>query len=156
MLFRSDPFQLFDRLERELFAPPQGGTGTGFGWMPMDAIRKGDMVEITFDLPGIDPASVEATVEGNVLTVTAERTLDLPDGADVLVRERPTGRFVRRVTLGEAIDLGKLQAHYEHGVLTLVAPVAETARARRIEITSGQQARSIEGTSSVQARQDVA
>jgi HSP20 family protein len=152
MLLSTDPFELFDRLEREMFVPfaaRRGGTAPG--WMPMDAIRKGDMVEVSFDLPGIDPATVDATVEGNVLTVSAERTLDLPEGADVYVRERPRGRFVRRVTLGDAIDLGKLQASYEHGVLTLVAPVVEAAKPRRIEITTGgHKAKSIEGTSTVQ------
>jgi HSP20 family protein len=149
MLLRYDPFQLFDRLERELFAPLRG-TQTGFGWMPMDAVRKGDVVEVTFDLPGIDPASVDATVEGNTLTVTAERALELPEDAQILARERPSGRFVRRLTLGDAIDLGKLKARYEHGVLTLTAPVAETAKPRRIQITAGSQAKAIEGSSTEQ------
>jgi HSP20 family protein len=149
MLLRYDPFQLFDRLERQLFAPV-GGNGGTFGWMPMNAVRQGDVVEVTFDLPGIDPASVDATVEGNVLTVTAERTLDLPEDAAVLVRERPSGRFVRRLTLGEALDLDKLEAHYEHGVLTLVIPVAASAKPRRIEITAGGGKQAIEGTATKQ------
>lgn len=149
MLLGYDPFQLFDRLERDLFAPlHQTGGGTGAGWMPMTAIRTGDTIEVTFDLPGIDPASVDATVEGNVLTVVAERNLKLPEGAQVLVAERPGGRFVRRLTLGEAIEVDKLEAHYEHGVLTVVAPVAESAKPRRIEIAgAGDTARTIEGNS---------
>jgi HSP20 family molecular chaperone IbpA len=66
MLLNFDPFQTFDRLSRELFSYPTGG---GAGWMPMDAWRRGDVVEVAFDLPGIDPASVDLTVERNVLTI---------------------------------------------------------------------------------------
>jgi HSP20 family protein len=153
MLLGHDPFQLFDRLERELFAPLRGtGNATGLGWVPMNAIRTGDALEVTFDLPGIDPDTVDATVEGNVLTVSAERSLDLPEDAKVLVAERPGGRFMRRLALGEDIEVDKLQARYEHGVLTIVAPVAEGAKPRRIEIAGGRKAQAIEGSSTKHER----
>ena len=48
MLLRFDPFQTFDRLSRELLSYP-GWTGGGSGWMPMDAWRRGDVVEVAFD-----------------------------------------------------------------------------------------------------------
>jgi hypothetical protein len=54
MLFRTDPFRTFDELSRELF----GATRTGFGGMPMDAVRRGEVVEVSFDLPGIDLAEL--------------------------------------------------------------------------------------------------
>lgn len=152
MLLRHDPFDLFDQLQREFFAPLRAGraTTTG-GWMPMNAVHNGDAIEVTFDLPGIDPSTVDATVEDNVLTVTAERALDLPKDARVLVAERPSGRFVRRLALGDAIDVDKLEAHYEHGVLTLVAPVTQSAKRRRIPISArGERAGLIEGSSSKQ------
>jgi len=150
MLLRSNPFEVFDRLERELFEP---FGGTGFGRLPMNVVRSGDAVEVTFDLPGIDPDSIDVTVEGNLVTVVGERTVDRPEDGQVLVEGRPSGRFVGRVTLGDQVDLDQLQARYERGVLTLVAPVAETARPRRIEITkAGEQAKAIEAGSTGQAQ----
>jgi len=54
----------------------------------------------------------------------------------VLVSERPHGTYVRRVFLGEALDVDNLKAHYDGGVLTVVIPVAESARPRKIEIAA--------------------
>lgn len=142
MLFRTDPFRTFDELSRELF----GTTRTGYGWMPMDAVRRGEVVEVSFDLPGIDPDSVELTVERNLLTVKAERRLELAEDAQVITRERPQGTFTRQLYLSDAIDRDKVEAHYADGVLTLTMPVAETAKPRRIEIRSNG-AKAITGTS---------
>jgi HSP20 family protein len=69
-------------------------------------------VEVTFDLPGIDPDSIDVTVEGNLVTIAGERTVDRPEDGQVLVEGRPSGRFVGRVTLGDQVDLDQLQARY--------------------------------------------
>jgi len=134
MLLRFDPFQTFDRLSRELLSHPTGG---GFGWMPMDAWRRGDVVEVAFDLPGIDPGTVALTVEQNVLTVRAERRWQPDEGLQFFVRERPQGTFTRQIVLSDAVDLDKVEARYEDGVLFVTAPVAETAKPHKIEIKAG-------------------
>ena len=134
MLLRTDPFQLFDRLSRDMFSQP---LGIASGWMPMDAVRRDDRIELAFDLPGIDPASVDLTVERNVLTVKAERRWEPFEGDQVLFRERPQGRFTRQLTLSDAVDLDKVEARYENGVLLVSVPVAETAKPHRIEIKAG-------------------
>jgi HSP20 family protein len=134
MLLRSDPFQTFDRLSRELFSYPTGG---GTGWMPMDAWRRGDVVEVAFDLPGIDPGSVDLTVEQNILTVRAERRWQPEEGLAFFVRERPQGTFTRQIVLSDAVDLDKVEARYDNGVLLVTAPVAETAKPHKIEIKAG-------------------
>ena len=136
MLLRFDPFQTFDRLSRELFSYP-GWTGSGSGWMPMDAWRRGDVVEVAFDLPGIDPGSVDLTVEQNILTVKAERRWQPEEGVAYFVRERPQGTFTRQIVLSDAVDLDKVEARYENGVLFVTAPVAETAKPHRFEIKAG-------------------
>src|SRR5918999_3798541 len=118
MLLRFDPFQAFDRLSREVFSYP---TGTSAGWMPMDAWRRGDAVEVAFDLPGIDPGSVDLTVEQNVLTVKAERRWEPVEGQRFLLRERPQGTFTRQLVLSDAVDLDKVEARYENGVLFVTA-----------------------------------
>jgi HSP20 family protein len=134
MLLRTDPFQLFDRLSREVFSQP---LGIASGWMPMDAVRRDGHLELAFDLPGIDPATVDLTVERNVLTVKAERYWEPAEGDKVLFRERPQGSFTRQLALSEAVDLDQVEARYDNGVLLVTIPVAEAAKPHRIEIRAG-------------------
>jgi HSP20 family protein len=75
-------------------------------------------------------------VEQNALTVRAERFFEEREGDEVLVRERPEGAFSRQLFLGQHLDLERIQASYDQGVLTLSIPVAETAKPRRIEVRS--------------------
>ena len=131
MLLQSDPFRLFDRLSRELFSQP---LGIPSGWMPMDAVRRDGHVALAFDLPGIDPASIELTVERNVLTVKAERRWEPAEGDEVLILERPQGSFIRQLALSDTVDLDKVEAHYDGGVLVVTLPVAESAKPHRIQV----------------------
>ena len=132
MLMRYDPFREIDRFTEGLFGNPSRTP-----WMPMDAVRKGDRVEILFDLPGVRSDSIELTVERNVLTVKAERNWFPEEGAEVLARERTQGTFSRQVLLGEALDADRVEAHYDQGVLQVTVPVAEKAKPRKVEIHSG-------------------
>ncbi|MEU3509561.1 Hsp20/alpha crystallin family protein [Streptomyces longwoodensis] len=132
MLMRTDPFREFDRLAQQVF----GSTGRPAA-MAMDAYRAGDDFLVHFDLPGIDPETIELDVERNVLNVRAERRNPAPEGAEVLVAERPTGSFTRQLFLGDTLDTERIDASYEAGVLTLRIPVAEQAKPRRIQISGG-------------------
>jgi HSP20 family protein len=132
MLMRYDPFREIDRFTEGLF-----GNVARSPWMPMDAVRRGDHVEVHFDLPGVRPDSIDLTVERNVLTVKAERAWWPEDGDEVLARERTQGTFSRQVMLGEALDADALEAHYDQGVLTVRIPVAEKAKPRKVEIHTG-------------------
>ena len=134
MLVRYDPFREFDRLTDQFF----GSSGTSHShWMPMDAIRHEHQVELRFDLPGIEPDSLDVEVERNVLTVRAERSWSPAEGDEVLAQERPQGSVSRQVMLGEALDTESLEASYDAGVLTIRIPVAEQAKARKVEIQQG-------------------
>lgn len=133
MLMRFDPFRDLDRLAAQAFGPARSWTGT----MPLDAYRRGDRFFVHVDLPGIDPDSVDLTVERNVLTLKAERRWEPAEGDEVLVSERPRGAITRQLFLGENLDTDRIEAAYDHGVLTVMIPVAETARARKIEIGTG-------------------
>ncbi len=62
----------------------------------MDAYRRGDRFIVEFDLPGVEPASIELTVEQNVLTVRAERRLEPQEGDELVVAERPQGIYARQ------------------------------------------------------------
>ena len=129
-------------LEVEDPADPAGGHALvgelGHGLEPLDlAAGVAALVEIAFDLPGIDPGSVDLTVERNVLTVKAERRWQPEEGLQFFLRERPQGTFTRQIVLSDAVDLDKVEARYENGVLFVTAPVAETAKPHKIEIKGG-------------------
>jgi HSP20 family protein len=92
------------------------------------------------DLPGVSPESIELTLDKHDLTVSAERQALQSDVTETLIRERPAGRFVRRLHLGDGLDLEHVNAEYEHGVLKVRIPVAEKERPRRVEVKVASQA----------------
>ena len=141
MLMRTDPFRDFDRLAQQLMGA--AGTTSRPAVMPMDAWREGDSFVIEFDLPGVAPESIDLDVERNVLTVRAERVARNGDW-EMLASERPRGVFSRQLVLGDNLDLERIDATYEGGVLRLTIPVAERAKPRRIEITGGEERTAIE------------
>jgi len=129
MLIRTDPFRNLDRLAQEMF-----GTAARPAVMPMDAWRDGDRFVLEFDLPAVDPSSVDLDVERNVLTVRAERKASQAPDTEMIAAERPRGVFSRQVLLGDALDLDRIEAAYEAGVLRLTIPVAEKSKPRKIVI----------------------
>ena len=132
MLIRTtDPFRDLDRLAQQVL-----GTTNRPAVMAMDAWREGDEFVIEFDLPGVAAESIDLDVERNVLTVRAERVSRNGDW-EMLASERPRGMFSRQLVLGDNLDLAKIEAGYEGGVLRLRVPVAEQAKPRKIQITSG-------------------
>ena len=132
MLMRTDPFREFDRLTQQAF-----GTAARPAAMPIDAYRQGDQFIVEFDLPGVAPDSIDLTVEKNVLTVHAERRRSQSENVELLVGERPQGRFSRQLFLGETLDTEHIDARYSDGVLTLKVPVAERAKPRRVAVLAG-------------------
>jgi HSP20 family protein len=139
MLLRTtDPFREFDRLAGQLL-----GTTNRPAVMPMDAWREGDVFRVEYDLPGVAPDTIDLDVERNVLTVRAERLARNGDW-EMLAAERPRGIFSRQLVLGDNLDLDRIEAHYDAGVLRLTIPVAERAKPRRIEVTAGDQRTAIE------------
>lgn len=145
MLLRFDPFRELDRAVDEMWR------STAAPAIPMDAVRHGDRVFINFDLPGVDPETIDLTVERDVLTVRAERTVSRQEGEQVLADERRKGVFTRRLLLGDTLDTRRLEAAYDHGVLTVTIPVAEQAQPRKIAIGGHGQAPTAIEAESVEA-----
>jgi HSP20 family protein len=129
---RTDPFRELDRLTQQVFGNP--GTLARPSAMPMDAWQEGEEFVVEFDLPGVDPQSIDLDVERNVLTVRAERKPLNPE-REFLSAERPRGVFSRQLILGDTLDTDRVEASYEAGVLSLRIPVAEKAKPRKIEIS---------------------
>jgi HSP20 family protein len=128
-----DPFRELDRVASSLLDQRQSPR-----LMPMDLFRDGDHYVLTADLPGVDPGSVDVDVDGQLLTIRAERSARTEEGVQWLARERGTGSYLRQLTLGKDIDTENISAHYENGVLSVMIPVAEKAKPRKISVaTSG-------------------
>ncbi len=138
MLMRFDPFRDLDRLADLATAASRAPRS-----FPMDAFRRGDAFIVRFDLPGVDPGSIDLTVERNALTVRAERRVDHQPDDQIVVMERPEGTYTRQLMLGDQLDSERIEANYVNGVLELTIPVAEQAKPRRIAVTGSGQAQRI-------------
>jgi HSP20 family protein len=108
-VIRFDPFRDVERLSEQLF----GGAGAARSAprsFPMDAYRRGDEFHVELDLPGVDPDSIELTVEQRVLTIRAERRYEPQEDDEIVVNERPQGVYARQLFLAESLDSDRLSA----------------------------------------------
>jgi HSP20 family protein len=140
MLMRFDPFREVDRFAEQVDQMVRRSGSS----VPMDAVRHGNQIFVSFDLPGVDPEGIDLSVERDVLTVSASRRFDRVEGDEVLASERPQGSFTRRVLLGESLDTSQIEAAYDHGVLTITIPVAEQAKPRKITVGGSHAGHTIE------------
>ena len=131
-----NPFRDMDRLFNQVARAVAVDGRT----MPMDLYRHGDVFTVKMDLPGVDPASIDIDVDDRVLTVRAERSAEVVDATQEkdgwVSRERSYGTYARQISLGTGLDLGRIEATYTDGVLTLTIPVAEEAKPRKISVTA--------------------
>ncbi|MFB6398392.1 Hsp20/alpha crystallin family protein, partial [Polymorphospora sp. 2-325] len=131
-----DPFREFDRVAGQVFGTGTAIAGAATQAMPLDLYRSGDHYVLHCDLAGVDPGSVQVDVDRRVLTIRAKRSARTDDDVQWVRRERPTGTFERRIALGDGLDLDKIAATWQDGVLTLTIPLAEASKPRRIAITA--------------------
>lgn len=105
-------------------------------WVPsVDIIDEESRFLLRADVPGVDLADIDVSMDGNVLTVSGVRHAEKRD-ADSSTRriERSTGRFLRRFTLPETADAEHITAKSSNGVLEVVIPKLEEIQARRITV----------------------
>jgi HSP20 family protein len=124
-----DPFarelqRRFDRLTRPAFAT----------LIPVDGVRRDGDVVLRFDAPGIDPDSIDVTVDRGVLSVSVKRQEERSEGDKLIVRERMMGTFTRRMRLSENLNADAVEATYANGVLEVRIPVLEQAKPRKVEV----------------------
>jgi HSP20 family protein len=111
--------------------------------LPLDGVRRENDVLLRFDVPGIDPASIEITVDRGVLQVSAKRQEEHGDSDRFFVRERPMGTVTRRVYLSDSLNADGVEASYANGVLEVTVPVAERAKPRKVEIHAADAAKEL-------------
>jgi len=131
MAMSFDPFSQLDRIAQSVF-----DTSRQPRIMPVDLFREGDRYILNADLPGADPASVDVDVDGHLLTIRAVRSAADRDGARWLAQERPYGAYLRQFTIGDDVDSDGITASYDNGVLSVMIPIAERAKPRKIAVES--------------------
>jgi HSP20 family protein len=149
MIDRYDPLgrglglrQVMDRLlEDAVLVPRQGAAGGG---PSVDVYEDGDQLVVEAQLPGVKPDDINVSVENGVLTISGQTEAEEErKERTYLLREKRSGRFTRSLHLPPTYTPDPSEATFEHGVLRLVFPKAESAKPRRIQIGgSSQQARS--------------
>lgn len=139
-----------DKLRREFdrwvdYAVTQGGRAidaagltTGPHIPAVDLVETLDEVHVTVDLPGVDPATIDLTLAGNMLTIqaTVPARPDAED-ADVHRRERATGEFKRSIPMPVAVNPDSVTAESHHGVLFVRLSKAEQLKKRSIKVQGG-------------------
>lgn len=140
---RWDPFQdvvslrdAVNSLLQESFVRSGGERVVG-PFLPLDVLENENEFVVKASLPGVKPEEVQITVHGDTISIRGEVKADeVKKEQNWLLRERRHGQFQRSFTVTAPVDSDKAQAQFEHGVLTLSLPKAETARPKQIKIGS--------------------
>lgn len=132
-------FDDFDRLFDRAF---EGIPFASYGWgdqrmslVPADVHESADAYRVAMDLPGLDREDIEVKLEGETLTVRAERKAESRHESETFLRsERSHGILHRSFLLPSSVDAGKVAATYRNGVLEVTLPKREEARPKAIAV----------------------
>ena len=142
-MIRWDPFRDLMSIQNELnrlFGRTYGGeagppAATGAWVPPLDVYDTNEHFVVTMDLPGIEPDSVDVTVEDSTLTVSGSREVSSEMQEENYLRvERRYGQFSRSLSLPPSADPTRIEARFDKGVLTIQVPKAEEAKPKKITI----------------------
>jgi HSP20 family protein len=135
---RIDSGNDYDELFRRLIGSDQGTWPAGAWQVPTDVFHSGNSLVIRMDLPDVDPNEVEVAVQESTLLINGSRKFPY-DAEKVRFVRRGTfyGDFTQRVNLGKGLDVDKVNARYDSGVLELTIPYAEEVQPKKISIEVG-------------------
>ena len=140
-MMRFDPFreieELTQRMDRAFGGAMNGQTARLAP--PIDIHEDEQGLELTLDLPGVQPGDIQIEAENQTLTVQAKRTYARGEGRTAHRVERAYGTFVRTFSVPAKYDLTKVEASFDHGTLTVQVPRSEAAQKRSIQIRTGGQ-----------------
>jgi HSP20 family protein len=128
-------------------SPTNGGQTAMRRWIPaMDVVETDDHFVLRADLPGLSENDVNIELEDNVLTVSGERKAEHEQRNEGYYRvERASGSFSRSLTLPEGVKADGIQASFDSGVLEVRIPKPEQQKPRKVQISLGGGAKTIEG-----------
>ncbi len=148
MITRYDPFReavslrrMMDQLFEQSFVNPSMMPGTQSMMVPMDVCETPKGYEVDVALPGVQQQAQQgqpqAQPQAQQQTQQGGRRQHR-DGHNWLSREIVAGSFERTITFPRPIDTNNIQTKFENGILTIMLPISETSRPKRISITGGQ------------------
>ncbi len=131
---RFEPWSYVDLLNPDLnrAAAPKASAD----WLPaVDIVEEKDHFLLRADVPGVNPADIEVSMDAGVLTVSGVRHADKRrEGTSVQRVERASGRFLRRFTLPETVDADSITAKSSNGILEVIVPKLPEVQPRRITV----------------------
>ncbi|MDL2344664.1 Hsp20/alpha crystallin family protein [Deinococcus sp. MIMF12] len=140
-MMRFDPFREIEELTQRMdraFGSAMNGQAARLA-PPIDIHEDEQGLELTLDLPGVQPGDIQIEAENNTLTVQAQRRYARSEGRTAHRVERAYGTFMRTFSVPSKYDLTQVEAAFDHGTLTLHVPRSEAAQKRSIQIRSGGQ-----------------
>ncbi len=141
-LTRYEPWSVFGQLQGEInrLFDARGDAADSSAtadWAPsVDIHEFSDRFLLRADLPGVNPDSVEITLDNGVLTVAGVREREVEEAAERHRIERIAGRFYRRFTLPDTVEPEKVAARSVHGVLEVTIPKREAAQPLKIKVAA--------------------
>lgn len=143
LLRRYEPWSLLNQLQTDLTKvfdrslADDNSTVETSRWIPLVDIKEEPSRFVLYaDIPGVDPKDIEISMENGVLTIKGERTSKKEENEGYTRIERSTGTFYRRFALPDTADAEGIVAHGRHGVLEVIIPKREKAKARKIAVIS--------------------
>ena len=101
--------------------------------LPLDVYTTPSEIVLTANVPGLKPEDVQVTVEGDTLSIDGEFKAPM-ENVEYIFQERPYGKFSRKLTINVPVDVNKVEAMFDSGVLTVTLPKAEAARPKTIKV----------------------
>lgn len=150
----TDPFQealtlhdAMNQLFAQSFVRPGWSAGSSQAWsVPIDVFETEQGYHVRALLPGMQAEDIELTVQQNTVSLKGQFHPFVKEGQQVtwLMQEIGSGTFERTLTFPKPIDTSKLETSYENGILSILIPLAESSRPKRISVTGTQQQRMVE------------
>ncbi|MCG8428257.1 MAG: Hsp20/alpha crystallin family protein [Chromatiales bacterium] len=139
-LATNNRWSLFDDMDRQIRRFLQTSNGHQVkveSWIPAaDIVETEEKYILLTDIPGVDPASIEVSMDDNVLVIAGKReAMASEEGVEIHRRERISGDFERRFRLPETVAVSEISATGKHGVLEVVIPKKPVEQPRRIPVT---------------------
>ena len=138
MTRQNNPWGFFNQLQRELNHPQTNSAPneSQSDWTPaVDIHENATAFTLMIDVPGVNPKSIDVSMEKGVLSIKGEREKEtVGEDSSVKREERQHGLFSRHFNLPDSVDAENIEAKADNGVLTIVIPKQEVAVSRRIEV----------------------
>lgn len=126
----------FQRIVRSFFGDAEATLDGAFS-PALDVEENDDAFTLHVELPGVAADNVDVSIEENVLTVSGKREFYADKSTDTFRRvERRFGTFHRAVRLPDRVDPEGITASFKDGLLTIAVPKAESAKPRRIAVST--------------------